>query len=58
MLKRICDFCGVEINVHIPNLDRDSQTHHYPLISDRGTPIETECDICNKCLKKIIGGAE
>ena len=58
MLKRICDFCGVEINVHVPDLDRDSQTQYYTIIKNRGEPFETECDICNKCLKKIIGGAE
>ena len=58
MLKRICDFCGVEICVQIPDLDRDSRTQYYTLIKYRGEPLETECDICNKCLKKIIGGAE
>lgn len=58
MLKRICDICGAEINVHISDLDRDSQTQYYTLISDRGTPFETECDICNECLKKIIDGAK
>ena len=54
MLKRICDFCGAEINVYFPALDRDSKTQFYTLIKDRGTSDETECDICNECLKKIM----
>lgn len=58
MLKRICDFCSEDINVYIPDLDRDSKTQFYTLIKYRGESYETECDICNKCLKKIIGGAE
>ena len=56
MLKRFCDFCGEEINAYIPDLDRDSKTQFYTLIKDRGESSETECDICNTCLKKIIGG--
>ena len=58
MIKRVCDFCGEEINAYIPDLDRDSKTQFYTLIKYRGTSDETESDICNKCLKKIIGGAE
>ena len=54
MLKRICDFCGAEINVYIPDSDRDSKTQFYTLFKDRGTPDEIESDICNECLKKII----
>ena len=59
MLKRVCDFCGKELSVLVPDLDRDSQTQYYTLIANRGdTKFETECDICNECLKKIIGGVE
>lgn len=56
MLKLICDVCGKEINTYIPDLDRDSKTQFYTLIKYRGTSDERECDICNTCLKKIIGG--
>lgn len=56
MLKRICDFCGEEMNAYIPDLDRDSQTQYYTLVKNLGESNQTEADICNKCLKKIIGG--
>ena len=53
MLKRYCDFCGTEISVHIPDIDRDSKTQFYKLFYC-GEPFEKESDICNDCLKKII----
>lgn len=55
MLKRFCDFCGAEINVYYPDLDRDSKTQFYTLIKYRGESDERECDICNECLNKILG---
>lgn len=58
MLKRFCDFCDKEINVYFPDYDRDSRTQFYSLIKYRGTSDETACDICNTCLKKIIGDAK
>lgn len=50
MLKRVCDFCGVEVGI-IP--DRDSRTQFYTLVKNIGEPNQTEADICNSCLRKI-----
>ena len=58
MLKRFCDFCGEEINVYIPDSDRDSKTQFYTLVKDRDLSSEIDCDICNKCLTKIINKAK
>lgn len=52
MLKRVCDFCGEELSLYLP--ERDSRTQFYTLVKNIGEPNQTETDICNACLRKIV----